>query len=149
MLVTCVGWHCYYARQYDQTIEYCLQALAMDQNFGFAHLMMGRAYEQKSMTREAIPALKKADDMVALGHVYAVSGDRQHAEEVLAKLYENRKQGYFSAYNIAVIHRGLGNKDQAFDWLEKAFAERSADLVHINGDPRFDSLRSDPRFAYS
>jgi TolB-like protein/Tfp pilus assembly protein PilF len=146
ILVTCVGWHSYYARQYDQTIEYCPKALAMDQNNGFAHSTMGRAYEQKSMAKEAIAALKKADDMVPLGHVYAVTGDRQHAEEVLAKLYENRKQGYFSAYNIAVIHQGLGNKDQAFEWLEKAFTERSADLVHINGDPRFDSLRSDARF---
>jgi len=145
-LVACVGWHCYFGHQYDQTIEYSLKALAMDQNNGFAHSMIGLAYEQKSMPKEAIAALKKGGDEVGLGHAFAVSGDKQQAEEVLAKFYEKRKQGYFSAYNIAIIHQGLGNKDQAFEWLQKAYMERSADLIQINGDPRFTSLRSDPRF---
>ena len=146
ILVACVGWHCYYAHRYDETIEYCLKALAMNPKDDMAHSMIGRAYEQESKTKEAIAALKKGDDTVSLAHLYAVTGDRKQAEEVLAKLYENRKKGYSSAYDIAVIHQGLGNKDQAFGWLEKAFEERAPDLLHINGDPRLSDLHSDPRY---
>ncbi len=85
--------------------------------------------------------------MAALGHAYAVSGKRQDAEEVLAKLNERSKRSYVSAYDIATIHAGLGNKDQVFEWLQKAYEERSSWLVHVNWDPRFASLRSDPTFT--
>ena len=61
-------------------------------------------------------------------------------------IYEKLKQSYVSAYDIAVIHQGLGDKDRVFEWLEKAYQERNADLVHIRGDPRLSTLQSDPRF---
>jgi adenylate cyclase len=145
-LVSCVGWHSYYASKYDQSIQYCLKAMAMDPNDGMAHDILGKCYEQKSMLKEAIAAFKKAEDIVALGHAFAVSGDRQQAQDVLAKLYEKQKQSYVSDYDIAVIHQGLGDKDRAFEWLDKAYEERDANLAHIRGDPRLSSLHSDPRF---
>jgi TolB-like protein/Tfp pilus assembly protein PilF len=145
-LVACVGWHSYYASKYDQSIQYCLKAMAMDPNESMAQDILGKCYEQKSMFKEAIAAFKKAEDMVALGHAFAVSGDRQQAQDVLAKLYEKQKQSYVSDYDIALIHQGLGDKDRAFEWLDKAYEERDANLAHIRGDPRLSSLHSDPRY---
>jgi TolB-like protein/Flp pilus assembly protein TadD/predicted Ser/Thr protein kinase len=147
-LTACAGLHSFYAHQYDEAIQYSLKALAMDPNNPFTQSVLGKAYEQKSMFQEAIAALKKAEDMVALAHAFAASGDRRQAHEVLAKLYEKQKQSYVSAYDIAVIHHGLGDKDQAFEWLEKAYLERAAWLVHIKGDPRLENLHSDPRFQH-
>ena len=153
MLIACVGWHCPYSRQYDQTVEYCLKALAIDPTTTWAHLNLGWTFEQKSMFKEAIAEFKNAvsgwDTVLAnaaLGHGFAVSGDRRQAEEILAKPKERSKKGNVSAYDIAVVHQGLGDKDQAFEWLEKAYAERSGFLIHVKWDPRFASLHSDPRF---
>ena len=67
--------------------------------------------------------------------------------EQIEKLQEISRKRYASAYGIALVHMGLGEKDQALRWLEKAYQERSYWLVHLNVDPRFDGLRSDPRFA--
>jgi len=145
-LVSCVGWHSYYASMYDQSIQYCLKAMAMDPNEGMAQSILGKCYEQKSMFKEAIAAFKKAEDMVALGHAFGVSGDRQQAQDVLAKLYEKQKKSYVSNYDIAVIHQGLGDNDRAFEWLNKAYDERDASLAHIRGDPRLSSLHSDSRY---
>ncbi len=84
--------------------------------------------------------------MAALGHVFAVSGKRREAQEVLAKLKERSKRKYVSAYDMATVYTGLGDKDRAFEWLQKAYEERSSFLVHVNWDPRFASLHLDPRF---
>ena len=146
ILRSCVAWHSFYARQYDEMIEHSLKALAMDANNGFALWTMGLAYEQKSMFKEAIAAFTKAQDPEDVGHAFAVSGNKQAAREVLAGLYEKRKQGYRSAYVIALIHHSLGDNDLAFEWLETAYRERDVNLIHLNPDPRFDSLRPDPRF---
>jgi TolB-like protein/Tfp pilus assembly protein PilF len=154
VLIACLGWHSLYARQYDQAIDHSLKALRMDPNYFWAHLVLGWAYEQKSMWKEAIAEFKKAITLseglgvstAALGHAFAVSGKRREAQEVLAKLKKQSEHGYVSAYDIAAIHLGLEDKNRAFEWLEKAYRERSSLLVHIKWDPRFDSLRSDPRF---
>jgi hypothetical protein len=117
----------------------------MDANNSFALWTMGLAYEQKSMFKEAIAVFTKAQDPEDVGHAFAVSGNKQPAREVLAGLYDKRKQGYRSAYVIALIHHSLGNNDLAFEWLETAYRERDVNLIHLNTDPRFDSLRPDPR----
>ena len=81
-----------------------------------------------------------------LGHAYAVSGDKAKAQQVLDELQERSKQGYVSAYLTAVIYAGLGEKDRAFEWLEKAFNERAEFLIYLKTDPRLETLRTDPRF---
>ncbi|MBI4462471.1 MAG: hypothetical protein HY653_06155, partial [Acidobacteria bacterium] len=79
---------------------------------------------------------------------YAVSGKRAEARQVLEELNQLRKRRYVSAYLVAVIHTGLGERDQAWAWLEKAHEERASWLSQfLKVDPRFDSLRSDPRYA--
>jgi hypothetical protein len=82
----------------------------------------------------------------ALGHAYAMAGRRSDAEQVLQTLPERANESYVSAFDVAVIYTGLGEKDTAFVWLEKAAAERSTFLAYSKWEPRLDPLRSDPRF---
>jgi hypothetical protein len=83
----------------------------------------------------------------AFAHVYAVSGQPGEARKLLAQLQQLAQQRYVSADAIALIHAGLGEQEQAFAWLDKAYTERSSGLVFLKVEPRFDSLRADPRFA--
>jgi tetratricopeptide (TPR) repeat protein len=149
-----VGWVLYFDRKNDQAIAEFRKTLELDPNFWVAHWTLGRAYEQKAMFTEAIAEIQKAIDfsgssplsLAALGHTYAVSGRRAEAERVLNQLKDSSKQTYISPYGIAAIHAGLGEKDQAFLWLEKAYEERSGWLIWLRAEPGSDPLRSDPRF---
>ncbi|KPL03963.1 MAG: hypothetical protein AMJ90_02570 [candidate division Zixibacteria bacterium SM23_73_2] len=154
---TDVGLISYIARMYDRAIEQCRNVIDMDPNFGVAHFVLGLAYEQKEVYEDAIAEFKKGISasggitvmIGALGHTYGVSGNRDEAQRVLAELKELSKQRYVSPYSIATIYIGLGEKDQAFEWLQKAYEGRSVWLIHLHlkVDPRFDNLRSDPRFT--
>lgn len=137
-----------YMRQYDQAMEKYRKALEMDASFPLAVYCMGLCYEQKSMFKEAINAFGDRKDMssAALGYVYAVSGRRRDAQEMLKRIMRISKQHYFSPYLIAKVHTGLGEREQAFAWLEKAYEERDERMVMLRVDMHFDSLRSDPRF---
>jgi len=145
----------YYARQYDHAIEQLQKTLEMDPSFIQAHIALGRTYAAKTMYNEAIEEMQKAIDisgggdpwiLAELGSIYALSGKRDEAKKVLDELHELSKQRYISPNLIALIYGGLGQKDQAFEWLEKAFSERDSQLGYLKVEPQFDSLRSDPRF---
>jgi tetratricopeptide (TPR) repeat protein len=152
-----VGHILYEARQYDQALEYYKKALEMDPSFAQAQREIGLVYEQKGMYQEAMTALQKllslsgryatATHKADLGHVYAVSGKSGEALKVLNELQEESKHHYVSPYDIAVIYTGLGEKEQALEWLEKVYEDRSYFLMWLSNDPRLDSLRSEPRFA--
>jgi serine/threonine protein kinase/Flp pilus assembly protein TadD len=150
-----LGLHLYYARQYDQSIAQLQKTINVDQTFSVAHLYLGRTYIQKGMHKEAIAELQKARELSedapevvsSLGYAYAAAGQRGDAQRVLEELQALSQKRYVLPYFVAAIHTGLGDKDQAFAWLEKAYEERHPGLVLINIDPRFDSLRSDPRFG--
>ncbi|MDQ3173897.1 MAG: tetratricopeptide repeat protein, partial [Acidobacteriota bacterium] len=152
---TDVGWIFYYARQYDQAIAELQKTLEMDPDFVRAHLRLGLSYLQKSMNKEAIETLQKATDIsegsteivAFLGYAYAISGNKSEAQKILNDLQEGSRRRYVSPYYIAVIYTGLGEKEQAFKWLEKAYEERSGRLVYLEVEPMFDSLRADPRFT--
>jgi serine/threonine protein kinase/Flp pilus assembly protein TadD len=147
----------YYARDYDQAIEQFQKTLELDQNFPPAHYLLPAAYEQKGMYSEAIAEFKKAIPLTggsewsftrgALGHIYAVVGKKSEARAVLDELKQMSQQEYVPADSIALVYAGLGEKDQAFAWLEKAYGERSFGMAYLKVEPRWDSLRSDPRFA--
>jgi len=105
--------------------------------------------------QEAIPEYQKAMEMsdgdqgptVSLAHAYLAVGKRAEGENILHHLERESKSAYFSPYMIATIYAGLGEKDRAFEFLEKAYLERSLDLPwFLKGDPRIDNLRSDARF---
>jgi serine/threonine protein kinase/TolB-like protein/Tfp pilus assembly protein PilF len=150
-----LGWVLLTARQNDQSVEQLRKTLEMDPNFALAHHRLGMAYEQQGKYEEAIAEFKQVINLTsgkplgiaALSHAYAMSGQRAEAQKLLAELQEQSKVRFVSPTSVAVIFAALGDKDQAFAWLEKADKERDGILVRLKVDSRFDSLRSDPRFA--
>jgi serine/threonine protein kinase/tetratricopeptide (TPR) repeat protein len=143
-------------RQPDRAIEQFRSAIDLDANYWFDYCFLGRAYEQKGQFPEAIAAfqhaleLEKANAEIwsGLGHAYAVSGNRIGAQQVLDHLKELSARSYVAPYNVAVVYAGLGDKDEAFRWLNRAFDERSYLLaIYLTTDSRLDNLHSDTRFA--
>ena len=127
----------------------------MDPNFPTAHAQIARAYERKGRYEEAITETNKAIALAGrftgivadLGYIYAGSGNKTEANKILGELIERSKTEYVSAYDIASVYAGLGEKEKVFAWLEKAFQEKSFAMVGLKSDQYWDSLRSDPRFA--
>ncbi len=145
----------YQSRRYDESIEQIKKTLELEPHFFVAYHVRARAYEQKKMYAESVADCQEwvkifQDDPIALAslaHVYATMGKRREAQDIIGKLLETSKQRYFSPYWIAVAYAGLGDNDQAFHYFEKAFEDRYFLIIWINSDPRFDNIRSDPRFA--
>ena len=146
----------YFGQKYDLAIDQLSKVLQEYPNFSVAHWGMGLAYEQKAMPAEAIAEMEKADALskhgstntiASLGHAYAVAGQEAKARQILKELDIRSKSEPISNYQYALIFAGLGQKDRAFAALEKAFRERSTLLTYLKMDARFDSLRSDPRYA--
>lgn len=144
----------YHARRYDEAIEQCRRVLEMDPSFARALEKLGANYEQQGIYAKAIPAFEKAVEvsgrgpgpLSSLAHGYAVAGRRKQARRLLTELERMAKERYVSAYAFGIVHAGLGEKDQAFEYLNKACDERSSALPFLNVNPRLDPLRSDPRF---
>jgi len=149
-----LAWHYIYTRQYDKALEQLRKTLELDPNYSLANWYLGWVYEQQAKYSEALQAMRKAQDrlpgntaLVAdIGHVYAMSGDSVAAMKVLAQLDESSKRSYVNAFEIALIHLALGKKNDALQWLDRAYRERSDMLIYVNADPRLDILRSDPQF---
>ena len=154
MTNTDVGVDSYYARQYDEAIAQIEKTINLDPRFFIAYLWLGQAYEQKKMYTEAIATFRNGMNraerhpqlLASLGHAYALAGDRNKAQESLDELREMSKQRYVSPYLFAVVYAGLGDIEQAFAWLGKAYEERSFFLIWFKVEPRFDSLRDDTRY---
>jgi TolB-like protein len=149
-----LGWRLYMARQYDAAIAQLKDTLDMDASYELPHLVAGQAYGQKGNYILAISELRKAVELShgtplmvsALAHVYARSGNRSEAEKLLAQLKTMSLTQYVSPYYFAIVYVGLGRNDEALDWLEKAYADRSNGLVFLQMEPELDGLRSHPRF---
>ena len=151
-----LGMSFYYARDYDKAIEQFQKTLELDQTFPAAHNFLPAAYEQKGMYSEAIAEFKKAIPLTAaaestfskagLGHVYALTGKKSEARILLDDLKQLSAQQYVSATSVALIYAGLGEKQEAFAWLDKAYDQRAFQLQWIRLDPRWDNLHSDSRF---
>jgi TolB-like protein/Flp pilus assembly protein TadD/predicted Ser/Thr protein kinase len=148
-----LGMDFYLAKRYDQAIEQERKTLDMDPNLYLAHDIIARAEVEKSMYKEGIAECMKAltvnpDDAMAasfLGRANALEGKKADAEKVLDQLNEISKRRYVPAFARVAIYAALGDKDKAFEWLEKGYDERS--LFMIKTVPDYDPLRSDPRFA--
>jgi serine/threonine-protein kinase len=143
-----------FAGQYDKGIEQFRKTLEMDPGFYFAHRNLGIAYTMKGDFRAALSAYEAArrasDDpsmLKDIGHVQAVSGNRDEALKTLDRMKEISKTQYISPYDFAIVNAGLGNRDQAFEWLEKSYREHSAVLCFLKVDPQMKNLREDPRFS--
>jgi len=145
----------YHLRNYKALIEIDRAFVAQDLNNWFAHYWLGVGYEGSGQTLQAIPEYQKAvelsqgdsDTTAALAHAYAATGRKVEVQKILHESLRQSETSYFSPYMIATIYASLGHKDKAFEYLEKAYQERSPDLPYfLKADLRMDSLRSDPRF---
>lgn len=145
----------YFARQYDQAVEQYRRAVSVAPKMYWSRLMLGSAYVQQGKFSEAFVELQQArrlndspQVLAALGHAYAAAGQRAEAQQVLSELQTLAQRKYVSPYDVATIYAALGEKEQAFDWLEKAYADRCGWLAWwLKVDPKFDSLRADERFT--
>ncbi len=141
----------YLNRNFNQAIQEFEQALLLDRNDPSAHYYLALPLEQKGEYERAITLFQSAIELSnkaplylsALGHAYGVAGMREEALQILEEL---QQAAYPSPYNLAIVHLGLGDHEQAIDWLEKAYEARNSHLVYINRGPKFDPLRENERF---
>jgi len=153
---TFLGATLYFAGRYDDAIEQGRKTIEMDPNFAVAHWHLGLACEQKGMFDDAIAELQKAITLsgssplmiAALGHAYAKAGKRNEANRILDELQKLSAVRYVSPYEVAGIYVALGEREQAFQRLERSYKERSFHLINLKVRPEFAPLRSDPRFHY-
>jgi TolB-like protein/Tfp pilus assembly protein PilF len=142
-----------YARQYDQAIVQLRKTIELDQNWYLAHSVLCQTHSYKGQYAEAIAECEKArglnDDPAVLSflaYAYARSGKREEAMKIVGQMHELARQRYVPLYGFGVAYAGLGDKDQAFQWLERSLQDRSWEINYLNVDSNMDSLRSDPRF---
>ena len=144
----------YYARDFDDAIAQARLTLEHYPNFFLFRFWLGSAYREKKMYPQAIEQFdlvrKETGNnpamLMAYGHALAVSGDKAGARKVLAELQQLSKSRNVPPLYFAVMYTGLGELDQAFAWLDKAYRERNDRLAYLAVEPIADPLRSDPRY---
>jgi DNA-binding winged helix-turn-helix (wHTH) protein/tetratricopeptide (TPR) repeat protein len=145
----------FFSRRYDLCEEQMRKTLEMDQNFVRACIIAGMSAEQRGLYQEAVLMFRKAAELSdnnplalsGLGHALAAAGNVLEARQVLNQLLRLSERQYVSHYNLAVIYLGLGEKDLAYELLEKAIEHRDVWLVWLKVNPKFDSMRREARFA--
>ena len=152
-----LGGDLYWARQFDQAIQQLHKAIEMEPRFAYTHSWLGFAYEQKGAQQQAIEEFQKAVALsegspgfrAALGYAYGLAGQASEARKISDELTQlsHSTSVYVSPYDLALLHVGLREKEQALKSLETAFTERDPALDLLKIEPALDSLRSDPRFA--
>ena len=151
-----LGWAYEQKAMYPEALEQFKQAskqkpMSMDMSSPMEQTGMQNQMSPQMSAEAARIAATRADLVVlataSLGHALGLAGDRQGARAVLDRLLRQRAHAYVSPYDIALVYAGLGEKDQALDWLQRAYQERSSLLVFAPREPRLAPLRSEPRFA--
>ena len=145
----------FYAGRNDEAIDRLKKTIDLDPNFWLAHNILGRVYIHQERFEEAIAELNKAkelfgnnsiDPYTQLGYALAKSGNREQAKATLAELKLLAAENFVPAYGLAMIHNGLGEREEALNYLEKSFQERELQISFIKVDTRWDNLRNEPRF---
>ena len=143
-----------FAGEVDPAIGQLQKTLEIDPNFSIANYDLGKAYLRKEMFNQAIAEFQKSVNLfkvserdAALGYAYARVGKDSEAHHVLENYLQQSKRTYVSWYGIAFIYAGLGDNDQAFDCLERAYEKHDVRLRDVKVEPLFKSMRFDPRFA--
>jgi len=141
----------------DLAIEQLNKSIELDPSLYIPHFYLAYTYVSKGKHDEAIAEAQKAIDLsggsnpglliTTLGYVYAAAGNQEEAKKALSQALELSKQRYVSPFNIAVIYVGLGQKDKAFEWLEKAYEEHDHWMWFPIVHPALDSLCDDPRYT--
>jgi serine/threonine-protein kinase len=149
-----LGYMYYFLRDFDHAIEWFKKMIDFEPNFPLGYLGLTECYGKKGWYDEAIAEGEKvlemgmrADAVIGgLGAWYAIAGKKDKALELLSELEERSKKGYVSSFWLAAIHMGLGEMDNAFESLEKAYQERDGNLIYISVPSPFDMLSPDPRY---
>jgi serine/threonine-protein kinase len=148
-----LAWPYYYSHDYDHAIVLFEKAMEMEPGFKNVHFRLGLAYLQKGMYEKAIAKIQDAlkisfdrDSVAWVGYAYALMGKEAEARDVLAELKKMAADLYVTSYSFALVHLGLGEIDEAFEWLERGAKEHDYWLAFVLIDPDLDSLRNDPRF---
>jgi serine/threonine protein kinase/Tfp pilus assembly protein PilF len=143
----------YLARRYDEAITVLQKTLESDPTNPLAHFHLAASYAEQGKANEAIVEFHKATDLsggstlASLGYAYATFGKRREALKILDELKARSTRGEVPAFEMAIIHTGLGDKERAFEWFDKAIEDRSELMAWLKVDPRLNTLRSDERFT--
>jgi DNA-binding SARP family transcriptional activator len=145
----------YLARRYDEAIQVIQEGLEVNPNHFLLHLDLGYTYVQKGMYEAAIKEMQQAvslsgrstETLTGLARTWAASGSSIEARKILDELSAKSAEHYVSPYSIAKIHASLGDNEQAFSWLEKAYNVRHPDFIELKVEPALDNLHDDSRFA--
>lgn len=143
----------YFDDELDEAEERLRETLEIDPEFRVARWGIGLVLVEKGRLAEGIAEMEQAakgstslNTRSSLGYAYAVSGRAPDARQILTEMEERSRDAYVPAYFFAVVEAGLGERERALDWLDKAYEERSSIIAYVQVDPRLDSLRGDPRF---
>ena len=143
----------YFQRNGDEAVREFRRATVLAPSFLIAHLMLGLALVQQGSFDAAILSFEAAnaiaptpDGLAMLGHAHGLAGHPNEAMELLHRLKQMATTRYVSAYGLAVLHLGLGDRERALVHLELAMQQRCELLVYVGIDPRLDELRTDERF---
>ena len=142
-----VGLTYLYARRYDSAIESLKKTIEKFPEAGDASGHLGNAYYLKSLYDQALEIFQKIDAPAGRGIVYAKTGRRAEAQKIINELIDRSKKESGSAYEVARLYFSIGDVDQGFNWLYRAYAERGQSVYLIKVDPFLDSIRSDPRYS--
>ena len=153
-VTTEMGFQLHYGGRQDEAIRQLQSALEMNPQFPLAHFWLGRIYtslqqyDQALAEYEKVPSLQIWQPMLAAkGYLYGVWDKPDEARKILADFEARRSKNLFvTSYGVALVHAGMGNQVEALNWLEKALDEKSHWLIWLKLDPRWTSLRTDPRF---
>lgn len=154
IISTAVGRILHFQQRYEDAIQQCRRTLEMDRYFLPAHLDLGMAYALCGRYSEALAefeaclALDTRSVLLAVyAHTCAAAGQRARAEGVVSDLRARHASGSASSYDLGLALTGLGQDDEALDWLERALDARAGLLVFLKIEPMFDRLRPHPRFG--
>ena len=144
-----------HAGRTDEALTRLQETLEVDPNYYLAHLIASSAYIEKGMYSEAISEARRAREIAGdrgtraeanLGYALAKSGKEAEARSVLEGLLKSSAERYVSPYHIALVYNGLGERNEALAWLERAYAQRKLGMVFLKVEPKWNDLRDDPRF---
>lgn len=149
-----MAWNLYMAREYEKAVQQAVRTLDMEPEFAATGHVLGLALEQLGKYDEAIECFQKTGEreemhqttVASLAHAYARCGRAKDAEAILNDLTVESTKRYVAPYLFSVIQAGLGEREPAVEWLEKAFETHDVWMIWVNRDPRLDVLRTEPRF---
>jgi len=142
-----------FAHRYQEAIAYCRKAIDLEGNFGTAFSVLAQAYLHNKQYPEGIETAKKYVEIsnqsgwakLELAYAYAAAGNKAESDRIVSEV--TSQPGPFSPFDMATICAAWRDPDGAFQWLDKAFEQRSVDVIWLKVDPRLDNLRSNPRFS--